>query len=431
MNKNLLDKLIDDFLNVPMSINQLAKKYKLQNKEIKRILEEKNINVNRPRYLNKCTSRTVNEIINKYKTNVSIKQLSKEYHLNKDTIVKILIDNGIQIKRKLSNKFSNERINEILNEYKTTNKTITEISKEHNITPHSIRRWLNIFNIKIRKNSSYTKLDVTRLQQAADYYIKNDVSIEQAAKDCNIGKTNLLRFLQKHNLSKGKKQYKKYNRSIFHNLDTEEKMYWFGFIMADGCVLDDDTHKEYKFYMNLAKKDENHLRKFIDFMGAEQTLLKERLHKKNDKYFPAVSIQFTSKELVKDLVSHGCVHRKTYYGFLNEDDFKDIDKSLIMAFIRGYIDGDGCFSKSDYQVFIVAYKKELIDFLNKLIIQTTDITPRIYYSKNGGNGLYKVQVSKKENYFKFCKMLYENATVYLERKYKIYLSHLQSGTNMI
>lgn len=430
MNDDLLDKLINDFYK-PMSINQLAKKYKLQNKEIKKLLKEKSINVNRPRYLNKCTIKTVNEIINKYKTNISIKQLSKEYHLNKDTIVKILIDNGIQVKQKLSNKFSNEQINKILNEYQTTNKTITEISNKYNITPHSIRRWLNIFNIKIRKNSDYTKLDITRLQQAANYYISNDVSIEQAAKDCNIGKTNLLEYLQKHNLSKGKKQYKKYNRSIFHNLDTEEKFYWFGFIMADGCVLNDDVHKEYKFYMTLARKDENHLRKFINFMGADQSSLKERLCKKNNKYFPAVSIQFTSKELVKDLVSHGCVQRKTYNGFLSEDDFKDIDKSLIMAFIRGYIDGDGCFSKSDYQVFIVAYKKELIDFLNNLIIRTTNITPKIYYSKNGGNGLYKVQVSKKENYFKFCKMLYEDATVYLERKYKIYLSHLQSGTNMI
>lgn len=50
-----------------------------------------------------------------------------------------------------------------------------------------------------------------------------------------------------------------FNHNFFEVIDTEEKAYWLGFIMADGCVS--ITHSP-KVLLGVAEKDAEHIREF-------------------------------------------------------------------------------------------------------------------------------------------------------------------------
>ena len=50
-----------------------------------------------------------------------------------------------------------------------------------------------------------------------------------------------------------------YHRHIFDQIDTQEKAYWLGFILADGYL---NTNK-HMLRIKLGDKDKHHLEKFI------------------------------------------------------------------------------------------------------------------------------------------------------------------------
>ena len=89
---------------------------------------------------------------------------------------------------------------------------------------------------------------------------------------------------------------------------------------------------------------------------------------------------------------------------------------LIHHFIRGYFDGDGCIHKYEYEnsltVSIVGTKnmlehiKSIYDF------------PENKYIMDGK--AYEYKIANKSKVYNFLEKIYNNATIYLERKYEIY-----------
>lgn len=68
---------------------------------------------------------------------------------------------------------------------------------------------------------------------------------------------------------------KDYNRHIFDIIDSQEKAYWLGFIIADGYLNVDRRMLRIK----LGDKDKNHLEKFIKFLGGNiEDMLKSETH---------------------------------------------------------------------------------------------------------------------------------------------------------
>ena len=65
-----------------------------------------------------------------------------------------------------------------------------------------------------------------------------------------------------------------YNRHIFDNIDSAEKAYWLGFIVADGYLNDDKNMLRIK----LGDKDKIHLEKFINFLGKKISKIKRKKH---------------------------------------------------------------------------------------------------------------------------------------------------------
>lgn len=65
-----------------------------------------------------------------------------------------------------------------------------------------------------------------------------------------------------------------YNRHVFDTIDTNEKAYWLGFIIADGYLNDNKNMLRIK----LSDKDKRHLEKFIKFLDGNSSMLKKEIH---------------------------------------------------------------------------------------------------------------------------------------------------------
>lgn len=96
-----------------------------------------------------------------------------------------------------------------------------------------------------------------------------------------------------------------------------------------------------------------------------------------------------------------------------------IDKKYIRDYIRGFIDGDGCFyinknnpKKKSFE--IVAFDETiLIDIQNEFL--KNNIVSKIYTKQNRNK---KLGVYSNDSLIKLHHYLYDDATIFMQRKYE-------------
>lgn len=217
-------------------------------------------------------------------------------------------------------------------------------------------------------------------------------------------------------MNKNKKY--KVDDNYFENIDNEEKAYWLGFLYADGNVRIRKNSGILK--LKLKQSDKHHVENFNKCINSNY-LIKDGLeilkHKNKEYkcYYSALCIYNT--KLVKDLYNIGCVNNKT-----QKIRLPNINDIFIQHFIRGYFDGDGCIHKlksgiNCYDISIVSNTNFIVDLKTHFDnIFNSDIT--FYENKNK---MYSIlNISAREIREKFYHYIYDNSTIYLERKKKIF-----------
>ena len=131
-------------------------------------------------------------------------------------------------------------------------------------------------------------------------------------------------------------------------------------------------------------------------------------------------VAFANKHLWHILNNYGCTPRKSLtLKFPNIEIFKD--NSLIKHFIRGYFDGDGCFTRYIYSsgnvVPHVSFMgtPEFLQELGKLI--PTNFSIRKDKRLTDQTIWYDFGVDASVTMINF---MYSNANIYLDRKYTLY-----------
>lgn len=176
-----------------------------------------------------------------------------------------------------------------------------------------------------------------------------------------------------------------------------ETYYWLGWIFSDGCVHSSShTH-----FVYLACKDLDILLKFKDFCG-------ERAKLNSFKYTTPVSKQvntiykvvINSKELVEYFANtYGIIGKKAAS--------LDPNIELNWDLMRGLYDGDGSFKKG---VVLTSKSKKLIDKVAKFYDEN-----QLHYTITQDNA-YRIAIYKKKDINKVYHLLYDNTTLYLQRK---------------
>ena len=204
-----------------------------------------------------------------------------------------------------------------------------------------------------------------------------------------------------------------YNKDFFKVIDTEEKAYWLGFIYADGYVSYNVEKRNYELGIELQIGDVNHLKKFNKSInGNLEIKIKDRYDKRYDKTYNHCIIRIYDKQMVEDLKENGVIPNKSHI-----IKFPNLKKDLIIPFIRGFFDGDGCLQLNrQRECHRFDFACASIDFVNQLrSVLYNDYNINSYIIKDGN--IYRLNIRGLTNAYLFGSLIYDNSTIYLDRKY--------------
>lgn len=307
----------------------------------------------------------------------------------------------------------------VLDLYLNQDKSIRQIKNILKIPVSKIRNILSqerYFTIGRSKNMAL------RLKDAIDYYEKHKTAtVADVSRLFDIYPDNLAKNISNCGIPITDRQHTPlFNDHIFDTIDTEEKAYWLGFIYADGYIQSEQTKCfRYNFELTVKKSDLPHIQKFNTFMAHQKENIKFGRYTRDNVLFERCRWIISNKNLWEVLNSYGCTPNKSLtLSFPNEDIFKD--KELIRHFIRGYFDGDGSLgiytlgSRTIDSCSVVGTK----EFIAKLS-EYLPISGHIRHNKRHSDNTNQLCFSSRKARL-VVDYLYDNATIYLDRKFNIY-----------
>lgn len=369
-----------------------------------------------------------NKYVAEYLTsNITVKDLAKKYNLSYHGLRNQIRIRGIKKIKNYGKEINYARSikNKLINDYVPGETSLKSLAKKYNINNYkTVADVLKENNIKTVKPKLISK---EILKEASEYYTNNDISIINCAKKFKIGKNTLYNYLKEKNLIKSIGIYQKdisYNEKFFDNIDTEEKAYWLGFIMADGYTRLNKKNNPAQTSIEISKRDIEILNAFKDSINSNHIIRERSRRTVTGKISEICSITVSSEHLTSKLISYGVVPNKTYIGYINEEVFND-NEELIFHYLRGYSDGDGTINKNrgSYVFKLVIKSESILNTISNWIKKYCNIEPKIKLQSDSLGSAYRLSIQNKKEYFIFLDKLYKNANIYLDRKYQIYLDH--------
>lgn len=222
------------------------------------------------------------------------------------------------------------------------------------------------------------------------------------------------------NQEKGKKYT--CNSDYFKDIDSEEKAYWLGFVYGDGYLT--HTEKTIKFGLSIMEADYEHMIKFknaIKYNGNIGHYEVSSGYKVGAEY---CRIIISDDLFSQHLISHGLVEHKS--NIMKPP--TGIPEELIRHWIRGFMDANGSImitknEKCDTYGIGFTSTVEVLDYIQNHLLKNNAIN-HIYPYKKRKDEHIVTQISFGGNYQakQYLDYIYNNATVWLNRKYERYLS---------
>lgn len=206
---------------------------------------------------------------------------------------------------------------------------------------------------------------------------------------------------------------RRYNvdEAFFDKIDTEEKAYWLGFLTADGAVYT-DAH-ETIIRIQLKATDVNHLHKFAAALHSEHPVVVAE--KNGYKKRLQAHILINSVRLVTALNQLGLNNRKSF----TVEPCQQVPPSLLSAYWRGIFDGDGHIgfvtsTCNSFWVMQLCGSKAVVTgfqtYMGQFVNSRAKIRPNASIFSVAYAGTFLPQT--------IAKILYQDASVYLDRKFE-------------
>lgn len=248
-------------------------------------------------------------------------------------------------------------------------------------------------------------------------YTKKEEGLKTIAKVYNTDKGNIRAVLVKFGIEIKPLNHKpyKFNENYFDKINTPEKAYILGFLYADGNVCS----KYNRIKLSLQDTDFDILEKIRLKMGIKKPLNFYDRNSKNKNHKNVYELVIYSKHMCQVLNELGCTDRKS----LTLQFPNNIKDELMHYMILGYFDGGGhihvgnqngygahaSFTSSyDFCVGLQKYLQKKIDLECKVVHAPTNELTGV------------LRITKQNEVKKLCDYMYKDASLYMERKYKVY-----------
>lgn len=257
--------------------------------------------------------------------------------------------------------------------------------------------------------SSDQKEEVVRLY-------RDGLSTPKIAKVYGVHPNAIRGILLRRNvrLREPSEAHRKYyiNENFFDCIDSEEKAYVLGMFYADGS----NNIRRYKAYISLAETDVDILEKIRKLISPDKPLLYST--RENKKHKNRYMFYIDNKHVSEKLEELGCVTNKTHKLTFPEW----LDENLYRHFIRGYFDGDGHVGVYGKKFRVSMVGTEQFCYAVGNILSTMGIDSRMYCRfPERNNSTRDLRISKVHASESFLDWLYEDASIYMDRKFQKYI----------
>ena len=206
-----------------------------------------------------------------------------------------------------------------------------------------------------------------------------------------------------------------FRSDYFDFIDSEDKAYFLGFLMADGNTS--ITNGQYALKLSVASKDAHIIDDFLktiqstnkarEFMARIEKSTLASVKTPSSQY----GVSLSSKHMVSRLIELGVVPRKTG---LESFPSSQMPSELYPHFFRGYFDGDGTISSKHRIVRLYSASSSLLDDFASFFNLSKPIT---FY-----NNCYSLTLSVHEAQ-SFYDTVYRDAAIFLHRKKQLFDKH--------
>lgn len=294
-----------------------------------------------------------------------------------------------------------------------------ELAKQYNFKCHkSIIKILRENNIKIRTSaeSNQKLFSAKQIKSILKKYSKIKTTLNELAKLYNSDSKTIKKLLIKEKVYDPLK-YTNYLIDKFKQIDNQDKAYWLGFLAADASI------SEKQLSLRLAGRDHSHVLKFKKFIGINYKVSKTKSILNNKTYYGS-EYRISNKEFVKSLLLHNLSSSKSFNLSLPTT----IPNNLMNHYIRGLIDGDGCFSVSKNKMYFNLISSiNMCELIQEILIKNCNLNKtKIHIHKCINGNMAYIKYCGNKQVLRIASYLYNDATISLNRKRKLIFNYFEN-----
>lgn len=256
-------------------------------------------------------------------------------------------------------------------------------------------------------------------QEIIKYYLSQPMTLKQVEDKYELSHPTITKILvDTPKYTKAKLNSPNMKEHFFQEINCEENAYFLGLLISDGNVFKDNTGRQASISITLDLKDEYMLEKFKEILQANTSVGHDGRG--------CGQIAVRSDIMAEDLAKYGVVPRKSYNTYLPQ-----VSNQYMWHLIRGIFDGDGSIlaklnpNNDGHNRFLHSISfcgtHQLMDDISNYIFNNLNLKqkPTVYDYKD--RQLSELKIQNKDDIYLFGTYMYQGATIFLDRKYKIFL----------
>ncbi|MEW9124118.1 MAG: hypothetical protein AB2421_15515 [Thermotaleaceae bacterium] len=374
---------------------EIAKEVQRHNSTIHDVLKKNNLVPNvKPDILSDAQKEQMKEM---YLKGESLKDISKTFNCSRGVVRNRLVKMEVEIRPKNGKiNLPKAKINKIIDEYLYERCSTYELAERYGLSTFKIHTILKEEDISIHpKGRKYAEEMVDK----AEKFAKLGLTGREIAERLGVSEAWISKKFNERNFKRVRGIRPNIKRiDYFDIIDTEDKAYFLGLLVADGCV-----RENYSIHLVLQREDADAVLGFSMYIGAEG----KYKYTNNNEDFPTwkktYGVRLKSKYMYQSLLNLGVKPRKS-----GQEVMPDIPSHLIPHFIRGYFDGDGVTSVGPSKKCSgFCGSKDMLASIQKYLGTNLTIQART------GTCIFTGGIAFSKKLYDY---LYSNATIWLDRK---------------